>query len=209
MTRVVIASSNKGKLNEFNIMLNALDIQVLPQADFDIPEVEETGQSFVENAILKARNACKYSGLPALADDSGLVVDALQGNPGIFSARYAGPNATDQDNIEKLMSALQSVPEEGRSARFHCALVFMLHEKDPTPLVCQGNWEGRIHTRITGNGGFGYDPVFWVEELNCTAAELSAEAKNERSHRGLALKQLKQQIQDKLNRQLDSHDIAG
>lgn len=127
MTRVVIASSNKGKLNEFNIMLNALDIEVLPQADFDIPEVEETGQSFVENAILKARNACKYSGLPALADDSGLVVDALEGNPGIFSARYAGPDATDQDNIEKLMSALRTVPEESRSARFHCALVFMLH----------------------------------------------------------------------------------
>ena len=190
INKLVLASGNKGKLREFGELFANKNIQVIAQNEFDTIEVEETGLSFVENAILKARNACKFSGLPALADDSGLEVDALQGAPGIYSARYAGNEASDQQNYEKLLTALENVPEAERTARFQCVLVYMRHENDPTPQVFQGSWEGKILTQASGSEGFGYDPVFFVESENCSSAELSKEQKNAISHRGQAIKEL-------------------
>lgn len=190
INRIVLASGNRGKLKEFNDILAPLKVSVLPQSDFAVREAEETGLSFVENAILKARNACRATGLPALADDSGLEVDALHGAPGIYSARYAGADASDEENNLKLLQALAEVPDEKRSARFQCVLVFMRHAEDPTPLICQGSWEGRILHQPSGQNGFGYDPLFWVPELNCASAELSPEQKHARSHRGQAVRQL-------------------
>ena len=188
--KLVLASGNKGKLREFSQLFSDKNIQVIPQSEFNTLEAEETGLSFVENAILKARNACKYSGLPALADDSGLEVDALQGAPGIYSARYAGADASDQDNYVKLLDALKDVPAEKRSARFQCVLVYMRHEHDPTPQVFQGSWEGQILTEPSGAEGFGYDPVFLVPNEACSAAELSKQRKNTLSHRGQAIAEL-------------------
>jgi len=188
--QLVLASGNKGKLAEFSQLFADKNIEVIPQNQFDTPEAEETGLSFVENAIIKARNACKYSGLPSLADDSGLEVDALQGAPGIYSARYAGADASDQDNYLKLLEALKDVPEEQRTARFQCVLVYMRHENDPTPQVFQGSWEGKILVEPAGSEGFGYDPVFFVESQNCAAAELSKADKNSISHRGQAIQEL-------------------
>jgi XTP/dITP diphosphohydrolase len=188
--KLVLASGNQGKLREFSQLFADKNIQVIPQNEFDIIEAEETGLSFVENAILKARNACKFSGLPALADDSGLEVDALQGAPGIYSARYAGSDASDKENYLKLLGALKDVPEEKRSARFQCVLVYMRHENDPTPQVFQGSWEGQILTKPSGAEGFGYDPVFFVPSENCSSAELSKERKNALSHRGQAIQEL-------------------
>jgi XTP/dITP diphosphohydrolase len=190
MQRYVLASGNPGKVREINEILSGLDILVVAQSEFTIPEAEETGLSFVENAILKARHAAKQTGLPAIADDSGIEVDALKGAPGIYSARYAGVGASDQKNLEKLLSAIKDVPEQQRTARFQCLMVFMQHASDPTPIICQGTWEGRILEQPSGNNGFGYDPVFWVPEQGCTAAQLSAEQKNSLSHRGKALQQL-------------------
>jgi len=188
--KLVLASGNQGKLREFSQLFADKDIQVIPQNEFDTIEAEETGLSFVENAILKARNACKFSGLPALADDSGLEVDALKGAPGIYSARYAGPDASDQDNYLKLLDAMQGVPAEQRSARFQCVLVYMRHENDPTPQVFQGSWEGQILTEPSGAEGFGYDPVFLIPNEACSAAELTKERKNTLSHRGQAIQEL-------------------
>ena len=188
--QLVLASGNKGKLAEFSQLFTDKNIEVIPQNQFDTPEAEETGLSFVENAIIKARNACKHSGLPSLADDSGLEVDALQGAPGIYSARYAGADASDQDNYLKLLEALKDVPEEQRTARFQCVLVYMRHENDPTPQVFQGSWEGKILVEPAGSEGFGYDPVFFVESQNCAAAELSKADKNSISHRGQAIQEL-------------------
>jgi len=188
--KLVLASGNQGKLREFSQLFADKDIQVIPQNEFDTIEAEETGLSFVENAILKARNACKFSGLPALADDSGLEVDALKGAPGIYSARYAGPNASDQDNYLKLLEAMQGVPAEQRTARFQCVLVYMRHENDPTPQVFQGSWEGQILTEPSGAEGFGYDPVFLIPNEACSAAELTKERKNTLSHRGQAIQEL-------------------
>lgn len=188
--KLVLASGNQGKLREFSQLFSDKNIQVIPQNEFDTIEAEETGLSFVENAILKARNACKFSGLPALADDSGLEVDALQGAPGIYSARYAGSDASDQENYLKLLDALKDVPKEKRSARFQCVLVYMRHENDPTPQVFQGSWEGQILTEPSGAEGFGYDPVFFVPSENCSSAELSKERKNALSHRGQAIQEL-------------------
>jgi XTP/dITP diphosphohydrolase len=188
--KLVLASGNPGKLREFTQLFSNKSIQVIPQNDFDTIEVEETGGSFVENAILKARNACKFSGLPALADDSGLEVDALQGAPGIYSARYAGADASDNDNYIKLLSALNDVPLEERSARFQCVLVYMRHENDPMPQVFQGSWEGQILTKPSGVDGFGYDPVFLVPSEGCSSAELSKDKKNALSHRGKAIQEL-------------------
>ncbi len=190
MQKIVLASGNKGKVKEFNELLASHDIEVVPQSEFNVPEVEETGLTFVENAILKARNAAKHSGLPAIADDSGLEVDALKGAPGIYSARYAGPNTNDQLNYEKLLQDLKDVPDAQRSARFQCLLVFMRHAEDPTPLICQGTWEGRILHAPQGENGFGYDPVFYVPSEDCSSAELAPEIKNRLSHRGQALKKL-------------------
>jgi len=188
--KLVLASGNKGKLAEFSQLFADKNIEVIPQNQFDTPEAEETGLSFVENAIIKARNACKHSGLPSLADDSGLEVDALQGAPGIYSARYAGADASDQDNYLKLLEALKDVPEEKRTARFQCVLVYMRHENDPTPQVFQGSWEGKILVEPAGSEGFGYDPVFFVESQNCAAAELDKADKNAISHRGQAIQEL-------------------
>jgi XTP/dITP diphosphohydrolase len=190
MNKVVLASGNKGKLKEFGDMLAPFDIEVVPQSEFNVPEAEETGLSFVENAILKARNAAEHTGLPAIADDSGIEVDYLLGAPGIYSARYAGKQASDQDNLNALLTALQGVPNKERAARYQCVLVMMRHSKDPTPLIVQDSWEGAILTEPTGDGGFGYDPIFWSPEHKCSAAELSKQQKHAISHRGKAMRAL-------------------
>ncbi len=188
--RIVLASNNPGKVREIGQLLADQDIEVLPQNYFEVPEAEETGLTFVENAILKARNAAHYTGLPAIADDSGIEVDALKGAPGIYSARFAGVGASDEENLQKLLQELKDVPDDKRVARFQCLMVYMRHENDPTPLICQGTWEGRILFEPTGTGGFGYDPVFYVPDHNCASAELTPEDKNRLSHRGQALRQL-------------------
>ena len=190
MKQIVLASNNPGKVREIGQMLADLDLEVLPQSAFKIEEAEETGLSFVENAILKARHAAANSGLPAIADDSGLEVDALNGAPGIYSARYAGAGATDTQNLQKLLADLGKVPQEQRTARFQCLLVYMRHAQDPTPRIYQGTWEGRIAFEPRGESGFGYDPVFFVPSHHCTSAELAPEVKNALSHRGQALRQL-------------------
>ena len=188
--KVVLASSNKGKLREINHIIGGLGMEALPQSDFDVPDADETGLSFVENAILKARHAAQLTGLPAIADDSGLEVDALKGAPGIYSARFAGVGASDADNVQKLLADLKDVPEAERTARFQCLMVFMAHAEDPTPLICQGSWEGRILSEPQGENGFGYDPVFWLPDEQCASAELAPELKNRLSHRAQALKKL-------------------
>ncbi|RTZ75928.1 MAG: non-canonical purine NTP pyrophosphatase [Gammaproteobacteria bacterium] len=192
--RIVLASNNKGKVREIGQLLAGREIEILPQSEFNIPEVEETGLTFVENAILKARNAAAHSGLPAIADDSGLEVDALRGQPGIYSARFAGPGASDADNNARLLQELANVPDERRTARFQCLMVYMRHEKDPTPIICQGTWEGRILREPQGENGFGYDPLFFVPEKGCSAAELPAEVKNVLSHRCQALRCLVEKL---------------
>ncbi|MCF6355880.1 MAG: XTP/dITP diphosphatase [Candidatus Polarisedimenticolaceae bacterium] len=188
--RIVLASGNAGKVKEINQLLSNQLIQVVPQSEFNVPEIEETGLTFVENAILKARNAARHSGLPAIADDSGLEVDALNGAPGIHSARFAGSAATDQANNDKLLEQLKEVPEAQRSARFQCLLVYLCHPSDPTPLICQGTWEGRILFQPQGENGFGYDPLFFVPDHHCSSAQLRPELKNQLSHRGRALREL-------------------
>ncbi len=190
MQDIVVATGNKGKLKEINQVLNPFGLRALGQSDFDVPEIEKTGLTFVENAILKARNASKITGKPALADDSGLEVDALQGAPGVYSARYAGVDACDADNVAKLLDALKDLPQAQRTARFQCVMVYLRHEADPVPLICQGSWEGYIDFQPSGDNGFGYDPVFVVPEKNCTAAQLPPQIKNQLSHRGQALKKL-------------------
>lgn len=193
--QIVLASGNKGKLREFSQVLGQWQVEVRPQSEFDVSDADETGLSFVENAILKARHAAKITGLPALADDSGLEVDALKGAPGIYSARFAGPDATDQLNNAKLLEMLADVPEQQRTARFRCVLAFMRHADDPTPLICQGSWEGKILTQVCGDNGFGYDPLFLISELGKASAQLEPEVKNQLSHRGQAVKQLIAQIE--------------
>lgn len=188
--RIVLASNNAGKVREINQLLEHSGIEVLPQAQFDIEDAVEDGLTFVENAIIKARHAAKLSGLPAIADDSGIEVDALKGAPGIYSARFAGEGSSDEENLRKLLNELKSVPEEQRSARFQCLMVYMRHAEDPTPIICQGTWEGRILSAPQGENGFGYDPVFFIPEQQCSSAELDAATKNSLSHRGKALQQL-------------------
>lgn len=194
MTRVVLATSNSGKLRELRAMLSQTDWEVLPQSKFDVPDAIEDGLSFVENAIKKARHACALTELPAIADDSGLEVDALLGAPGIYSARYAGEGASDEENLQKLLLAMQSVPEEERSARFRCLMVYMRHKQDPSPVICEGSWEGRITLQKQGENGFGYDPIFYVPTHDRCSAQLSAEQKNEISHRGQALAALAEKL---------------
>ena len=188
--RIVLASNNPGKVREINQLLAKQEIQVIPQREYDVPEAKETGLTFVENALIKARNAARHSGRPAIADDSGIEVDALQGAPGVYSARFAGPGSSDDDNNRRLLEALQNIPPESRSARFQCVMVYLRHAKDPTPLICQGTWEGQILEAPRGAGGFGYDPLFLVTGQGCTSAELPPEEKNRLSHRGQALRRL-------------------
>ena len=192
---LVLATGNLGKVNELANMLRPLEINVVPQSDFNVGDVAETGTTFIENAIIKARHAAKITGMPAIADDSGLEVDGLNGAPGVYSARFAGAQASDQDNIDKLLIDLGDNPV--RSARFWCVLVLMRHASDPTPLVCSASWEGEITLTQNGNGGFGYDPVFFVPTLNCTSAELTKEQKNAVSHRGQALQKLLLELKQK------------
>ena len=188
--RIVLASNNLGKVREFNQLLADTELEVAPQSQLSVPEIEETGLTFVENAILKARNAAQHTGLPAIADDSGLEVDALEGAPGIYSARYAGAGASDRDNLEKLLAALADVDDAQRGARFQCLMVYLRHARDPTPRIFQGTWEGQILRAPRGTGGFGYDPVFLVPDLGKASAELTPEVKNRLSHRGQAVRQL-------------------
>lgn len=192
MQRVVLASGNQGKLVELQDMLAIKEVELVPQADLGVGDVPETGLSFVENALIKARHACEETGLPSIADDSGIEVDALNGEPGIYSARYAGKQGAeaDQANNDKLLAALEQVAEADRTARFQCVIVFLRHAKDPMPLICQGTWEGRILLNEQGENGFGYDPLFYVPTHDCASAELPADVKNSLSHRGQALRSL-------------------
>lgn len=192
MRKVVLASSNKGKLIELQAILEQRDVRLLPQSEFSVSDADETGLSFVENALIKARHACLATGLPAIADDSGIEVDALKGEPGIYSARYAGSHGegADKENNAKLLRELEDVPESERGARFQCVITYMRHAKDPMPLICQGTWEGRILFSEEGQNGFGYDPLFYVPSHGCASARLDAATKNAISHRGQALTQL-------------------
>ncbi len=190
MKTIVLASSNPGKLREFAEILSEFHLNVVPQSQFNVPDVPETGLSFVENALIKARNAAQHTGLPAMSDDSGIEVDALNGAPGIYSARFAGAEATDDDNNALLLEKLKGVPDEQRTARYHCVIVYMQHANDPMPLICQGTWEGRILHEPHGENGFGYDPFFDVPTHHCAAAQLPPEVKNQLSHRGQALRAL-------------------
>lgn len=188
--KIVLATGNEGKLKELQRMLGNDSTLFITQKSLGISDADETGLSFVENAIIKARHACAASGLPALADDSGLEVDALNGEPGIYSARYAGVAANDTQNNQKLLDALQKIPDAQRTARFQCVIVFMRHANDATPLICQGTWEGRILHQAVGENGFGYDPLFFVPEHGCSSAQLDPQVKNSISHRGQALQKL-------------------
>ncbi|WP_417656973.1 RdgB/HAM1 family non-canonical purine NTP pyrophosphatase [Pseudidiomarina aestuarii] len=190
MQEIVLATGNQGKVKELQAMLAPKSWSVRAQTEWNFAEAEETGLTFIENAIIKARHAATLTGLPALADDSGLAVDALGGEPGIYSARYAGAKASDQENLEKLLKQLVDVPPEQRTAQFHCVLVYLRHAHDPTPVVCHGTWHGSITTQASGSQGFGYDPIFWVDSHQCTAAELEPAVKRQLSHRGKALQQL-------------------
>tara|TARA_R110001599_G_scaffold103605_1_gene263723 strand:+ start:191 stop:790 length:600 start_codon:yes stop_codon:yes gene_type:complete len=192
--KIVLATGNKGKLAEFQHLLESLPFDILPQSDFEVPEAVEDGLSFVENALIKARHAAHLTALPAIADDSGLEVDALNGAPGIYSSRFSGENATDQQNNLRLLSLLQEVPREQRTARFHCLLVYLRHAEDPTPLICQGTWEGLIGFTPEGDNGFGYDPLFYIPELGRTSAQLGKEEKNRISHRARAMALLQERL---------------
>ncbi len=192
--KVVLASGNPGKLREMRQLLAPSGLEVLAQDQLGVPEAEETGLTFVENALIKARNAARHSGLPAIADDSGIEVDALAGAPGIHSARFAGPDAEDAANNALLLEKLRDVPESARTARYQCLMVFLRHDRDPVPLICQGSWEGIIVDTPRGENGFGYDPYFFVPDQHCTAAELPPEDKNRLSHRGQALRALAEKI---------------
>lgn len=186
--KIVLASGNKGKIKEIQAILK--DHPIIPQSEFNVEEAEETGSTFVENAIIKARNAAMHCGSPAIADDSGLAVDALKGAPGVISARYAGIGASDRQNLLKLLKDLEGIPTEQRSARFVCVIVLIRHANDPLPLIAQGTWEGSILEQSLGENGFGYDPVFWVPTHQQASAELTPEEKNAISHRGQALSNL-------------------
>ncbi len=194
MKKLVLASSNPGKLRELSALLKDSDYQIIPQADFNVPEVAETGTTFVENAIIKARHAAQHTDCPAVADDSGIVVDALNGEPGVYSARFAGNNASDDANNALLVEKLRSIPEAKRSAHYQAVIVYMRNAADPSPIICEGSWEGRIVLEAKGSGGFGYDPYFYLPDYGCTSAELSAEEKNRISHRGQALRLLLERL---------------
>ena len=191
---IVLASDNVGKIKEVNALLRGQRYTVVGQGELGVVPAEETGPTFVENAILKAKNAALQTGRAAIADDSGLEVDALNGQPGVYSARFSGAGATDLRNVDKLLSMLGDTPAQDRTARFRCLMVYMRHAQDATPVICEGTWEGFIHTTSRGENGFGYDPVFWVASEQCCVAELESVRKNQLSHRGQALRQLVDRI---------------
>ncbi|WP_220718832.1 RdgB/HAM1 family non-canonical purine NTP pyrophosphatase [Agarivorans litoreus] len=195
MQKVVLATGNPGKVAELSELLKPLNKQIIAQSEFAIEDAAETGTTFVENAIIKARHAAQITGLAAIADDSGLAVDYLNGAPGLYSSRYAGEDANDHDNVLKLLDAMKQVPPAQRGAEFHCVLVYLRHADDPAPLICHGKWRGSITEEIHGAGGFGYDPVFWVEQHKATSAQISKAEKNALSHRGIALRQLLAQME--------------
>ena len=195
---ILLATNNQGKLNELKTLLSATQLEFRAQNEYQVPEAQETGSTFIENALIKARNACKYSGLPSIADDSGLEVDCLDGAPGVRSSRFAGENATDSDNLNKLLKAVQKFPAEKRTARFHCVMTYLRWEKDPAPLISSCTWEGRITKTPRGQHGFGYDPIFFLTSHNKTSAELDIEEKNLLSHRGQALRNLTKQISNQI-----------
>jgi len=188
--KAVLATSNQGKLREFERLFANSDLEVQPQSKFNIPDAIEDGLSFVENALIKARHASRLTGLPAIADDSGLEVDHLKGAPGIYSSRFAGNNSTDEENISKLLLALDGILPSERSARFQCVIVLIEHANDPTPIIAQGCWEGSVATQPKGGHGFGYDPIFYLPKFECTSAELEHEVKNKISHRSKAMTEL-------------------
>lgn len=194
ISKIVLASGNAGKAREIKRLFADSGIDIVMQSDFDVPDVEETGTTFVENAIIKARHAAQHTGLPAIADDSGIEVDALDARPGVWSARYAGKNASDADNNARMLQELKGVPENKRTARYQCLLVFMRSHTDPVPLISQGSWEGRILEAPQGTGGFGYDPIFYVPTHQCSGGELPLEEKNRISHRARALQDLLRQF---------------
>ncbi|BEE19150.1 MULTISPECIES: RdgB/HAM1 family non-canonical purine NTP pyrophosphatase [Aeromonas] len=194
MNKLVLATGNQKKVKELAAMLADMKIQVIPQSEFAVSDADETGTTFVENAIIKARHAARITGLPAVADDSGLEVDLLHGRPGVYSARFAGDNASDKENIDKLLGELKGAPDYLKSARFWCVLVYMRHADDPTPIICQASWEGMIIDEPRGQHGFGYDPVFFVPDHDCTAAQMPGDLKNQLSHRGQALAKLKEAL---------------
>lgn len=196
--KVVLASGNQGKVRELTDLLKAQNIEVVAQSEFNLESPEETGLTFIENALIKARYAAEQTGLPAIADDSGLSIPVLNGAPGIYSARYAGEQATDQANIDLVLKNLSGVEKARRTAVFNCVLVYLRHPHDPTPIVCHGQWQGQVTESQYGEGGFGYDPIFWVPEKNCTAAELTKVEKNAISHRGQALSLLLSQLENEL-----------
>lgn len=196
MKKLVLASNNPGKLREFAALLATVDFEVLPQAQFNVPEADEPHFTFVENAIAKARHAARLTGLPALADDSGICVDALGGAPGVFSARFAGEPKSDARNNEKLIADLAG--QANRRAHYYCILVFVRHADDPQPIIAEGEWHGEIVDTPRGENGFGYDPYFWLPEFGCTAAELAADKKNAISHRGKALAKLIDRLRGRL-----------
>ena len=187
----MLATGNPGKVGELRTLLAGLGFDVVPQVELGVPPAHESGLTFVENAIIKARNAARHTGMPAIADDSGIEVDALGGEPGIHSARFAGPAASDEENLHKLLSVLERTPAARRTARYQCVIVYLAHARDPTPIVCQGTWEGVVTDTPRGASGFGYDPIFLLPEHGATAAELPPEIKNRLSHRGIALARLR------------------
>ena len=193
MKKIILASNNPGKIKEFNAMLSG-HYEVVSMQDYSVTEVPETGLSFVENALIKARNASAQSGLSALADDSGIVIDALNGAPGIYSARYAGEHGDDEANTQKVLADMAQVPEGERSARFWCAIAFVRHADDPTPIIIQRGWEGEILHQKTGGNGFGYDPIFYVPTHKVASAELDPKIKNSISHRAQALDALLKEL---------------
>ncbi len=192
MNRIVLASGNKGKLKELEKILHHKEVKFIPQGELNVSDADETGLSFVENAIIKARHACEITHLPAVSDDSGIEVDFLKGRPGIYSARYAGLDSNDERNNQRLLDAMKDVSEPQRTARFQCVIVYMRYATDPMPLICQGTWEGRILYEVTGENGFGYDFIFHVPTHNCASSELQPAIKNQLSHRGQALRKLLQ-----------------
>ncbi len=192
-SKIVAATSNPGKIREFNRLLKEFGVEVVPQTDFDVPDADETGTTFAENSLIKARHAAQLTGLPAIADDSGIAVDALGGRPGVYSARYAGEGASDEANVDKLLQEMDGVPD--RSAAFHCVVTFVA-DADAAPIAAEGAWHGHILEERRGSGGFGYDPVFLDPESGVASAELTQDQKNARSHRGKALRELAQRLRE-------------